>query len=362
MACIGSIGWMVGCAMLGLAALGAAASVSSPLGNSPAGPDQDEPWEFRELQLPGGLTLRCAVVLPPGFDASRSYPVLLGLPPGDQSERMVIAGLARYWGREAASRGWVVISPAAPAGQSFVREGASLIPDLVTVAHTLFRAEGGRLHLAGVSNGGRSAFRAAIDRPLQYHSLTVLPGYPPDEADTRRLHRLRELPVTLFAGGDDAPWVARMRETQELLVALGARATLEVFPNEGHVPPSLTAERLFETLDARRREAAARPEQELAIGSVLDALHEAAAVADANRYFDCFTPDAEFVGTDASERWSVDAFRRWSAQYFARASAWVYHPATRHIARGRRTDGLLSRTPGPRHLRRMSRHRLPPPR
>jgi hypothetical protein len=53
------------------------------------------------------------------FDKTIAYPVLLALPPGDQSKELVAAGLRLYWEAQAKKRGCVVISPAAPEGTSF---------------------------------------------------------------------------------------------------------------------------------------------------------------------------------------------------------------------------------------------------
>src|SRR6516164_11610929 len=74
--------------------------------------------EFHRLELKGS-SLEYALILPGHFDKTKPYPVLLALPPGDQSERMVEAGLNLYWQAEAKRRGWVVVSPAATEGKSF---------------------------------------------------------------------------------------------------------------------------------------------------------------------------------------------------------------------------------------------------
>lgn len=68
-----------------------------------------------------------------------------------------------------------------------------------------------------------------------------------------------------------------------------------------------------------------------AVSSVLDAFHAAAARADGQAYFDLFTPDAVFIGTDASERWGVEAFKASAAPLFAKGKGWVYHPRSRHV-------------------------------
>jgi len=151
--------------------------------------------EYKTLDLADGTKLEYALVLPEGFDPSRTYPVLLGLPPSAQDRDMVEAGL---------------------------------------------------------SNGGRSAFRVALEWPERFQSLTVLPGLPPTPRDEDRLERLRGIPVHLFAGGTDKKWVDAGRSTKKRLDKLGIPAELEVFPDEGHVPRSMTAERFLDLLESLR--------------------------------------------------------------------------------------------------------------
>jgi ketosteroid isomerase-like protein len=63
----------------------------------------------------------------------------------------------------------------------------------------------------------------------------------------------------------------------------------------------------------------------------LDTFHAAAAVADFNAYFNCFTDDAIFLGTDATERWTVDQFKAYCKPYFDQGKGWVYTPRDRHL-------------------------------
>ena len=69
-----------------------------------------------------------------------------------------------------------------------------------------------------------------------------------------------------------------------------------------------------------------------AVGAALDGLHAAAAAADEDRYFGYFTPDAVFLGTDATERWTRDEFRKWAHPYFAKGTAWTYRSTSRWIS------------------------------
>ena len=68
-----------------------------------------------------------------------------------------------------------------------------------------------------------------------------------------------------------------------------------------------------------------------AIGGVLDAWHAAAAAADEEKYFSYFAPDAVFLGTDATERWTRDEFRKWAHPYFAKGKAWSLKSVSRWI-------------------------------
>jgi hypothetical protein len=77
---------------------------------------------------------------------------------------------------------------------------------------------------------------------------------------------------------------------------------------------------------------AATPE-EAAAGRTLDAFHAAAARSDFAAYFDLFTPDGVFIGTDAHERWTVPEFKAYARPAFAAHKGWVYVPraASRHV-------------------------------
>lgn len=71
-----------------------------------------------------------------------------------------------------------------------------------------------------------------------------------------------------------------------------------------------------------------------AIEQTLDDFHAAAAEADGPRYFGHFAPDGVFVGTDASERWTVAAFKAYAEPHFAQGRGWTYTPVERHVHLG----------------------------
>ncbi|MEP6767314.1 MAG: nuclear transport factor 2 family protein [Acidobacteriota bacterium] len=71
---------------------------------------------------------------------------------------------------------------------------------------------------------------------------------------------------------------------------------------------------------------------ETSVAKVLDDWHAAAADADEARYFSHLTPEAVFLGTDGTERWTASEFRRFAHPYFAKGKAWSFKPHARHVA------------------------------
>ena len=67
-------------------------------------------------------------------------------------------------------------------------------------------------------------------------------------------------------------------------------------------------------------------------GAVLDRLHATASAADGAAYFDLFTPDARFIGTDAAERWSLAEFRAYAEPHFSQGRGWTYEPTARTVS------------------------------
>ncbi len=68
------------------------------------------------------------------------------------------------------------------------------------------------------------------------------------------------------------------------------------------------------------------------IAAQLDGWHAAAAAADEAKYFSYFTPDAVFLGTDPTERWTRDEFRQWAKPYFTKGKAWSFRATARWIS------------------------------
>lgn len=208
--------------------------------------------EFETVTLPGGAELTYAVATPDGFSPDNTYSLLLAFPPGGQDANMVRAGLDAYWEAEGTRRGFVVVSPVAP-GELFFRGSAGLIPPLLDHLTATYRVRDGRIDVAGVSNGGLSAFRAALDEPDRVRSLTVIPGFPPEAEDFDNLAVLDGITVSMFVGENDRGWLEPMQQVSAALADLGQTPVLQIEPGQGHFVQSLAGPAATEIFDQMLR-------------------------------------------------------------------------------------------------------------
>lgn len=72
-------------------------------------------------------------------------------------------------------------------------------------------------------------------------------------------------------------------------------------------------------------------DNEAAASAVLDAVHRLASEADFEGYFALYTDDAIFLGTDATERWTIADFKQYARPAFDRGTGWTYTMTERHV-------------------------------
>jgi len=65
-------------------------------------------------------------------------------------------------------------------------------------------------------------------------------------------------------------------------------------------------------------------DQRAAIDALIDGLHQDAHEGNFQTYFDRYTPDAVFLGTDKSERWTIDQFKVYAEPAFEDGHGWTY--------------------------------------
>ena len=245
-----------------MASLGSAGCTNDPPEDAPSvepGSTEDDPataplhvvdGRGNTWTAPDGTEVSFVVVLPPTRVAGEPGRVLLAFPPGGQDLDLTERLVEDRWRDEALARGWVVVSPAAPStGLWYTDETAALLPAFLDSVAATFPPTDGTFDLAGVSNGGLSGFRAALDHPERFRSMVLFPGSPPSDTTDDQFAALDAIDITLIVGGDDASWLQGSQVAHDRLAALGIESELVIVPGEGHIIESLTPAQLWDALD-----------------------------------------------------------------------------------------------------------------
>jgi predicted peptidase len=203
----------------------------------------------------GGITVHYKVVLPDGYDPAKSYPAVLAFSGGPQTMDTVEGTVERNWRAEAERRGYIVVVPAAPAEGVYFEGGARIFPEFLKLLLSDYKIQNNKFHIAGVSNGGISAFHIAALYPQYFLSVTGFPGYLP-QANEARTQRLANLCLYLHVGELDTDWLPGMELMYDqfrdaglkvhFTVEKGQHHRLETFENEG-------AARLFDQFEEARK-------------------------------------------------------------------------------------------------------------
>lgn len=67
------------------------------------------------------------------------------------------------------------------------------------------------------------------------------------------------------------------------------------------------------------------------INKTIGSWHKAAASANFEEYFNLMTDDAVFIGTDATENWTLPKFKKFSKPYFEAGKAWSFSTLERNL-------------------------------
>jgi poly(3-hydroxybutyrate) depolymerase len=230
---------------------GVALVSSIVLGGVPASADVQE-----QTKKVAGFTVHYKVVLPDGYDATKTYPAIIALGGGPQTMNTVDGILTRNFRAEAEKRGYIVVAPAAPDGELFFEEGARIFPEFLKMILADYKIQDGKFHIAGPSNGGIASMHVAAANPQYFLSVTAFPGYMWQPTPSK-LQAISKMCVFMYVGeNDEYRWHGEMQREAEFLRARGtvARYTLEKGqPHRLETLAGANASRLFDGFEETKK-------------------------------------------------------------------------------------------------------------
>lgn len=180
-----------------------------------------------------GVRVDYKVALPVGYDAAKAYPLILVFGGGDQTIQGAQSTVEQDWRAEAEKRGYIVVSPAAPGGDLYLAKGDRVIPAFLQLIRRDYRITG-RIHIAGHSNGGVSAFHLAALYPDQFSTVTGYPGLWEDDPEADFPATLKSLCIYMHVGDRDDRWVRFMQAQAKDMASQGYTVRFTIEPNQDH--------------------------------------------------------------------------------------------------------------------------------
>jgi len=198
-----------------------------------------------------GVTLYYKVITPKDYDPSKEYPAVIAFPGGAQTMPMVDGMIARNLGLQAAKRGYIVVVCSATAAGLFYEGGAVVFPAFLDKLLADYKIRGGKFHIAGISNGGKSSFHIAASYPKYFWSVTGFPGYLVNPTE-ERIDALQGMCLNMYVGELDQEWLDTMQKQAATFRAKGMKVRFTIEKGQGHVMTTLEgagAARLFDQFD-----------------------------------------------------------------------------------------------------------------
>jgi predicted peptidase len=198
-----------------------------------------------------GVKLYYKVITPKNYDPAKEYPAVIAFPGGAQTMPMVDGMIARNLSLQAQKRGYIVVVCSATAAGLFYEGGAVIFPAFLEKLLSDYKIRGRKFHIAGISNGGLSAFHIAASYPKYFWSVTGFPGYLLNATD-ERVSALRDMCVNMHVGEMDRGWLDTMQKQAAMFRAKGMKVRFTIEKGQGHVMTTLEgagAARLFDQFD-----------------------------------------------------------------------------------------------------------------
>jgi len=163
--------------------------------------EQDEPGRvktYRVLDDPNPVPTEYAVLLPPEYHPSRSYPAVVALHNGNGP-----ASAVAWWAAEASRRGYVVIAPeysaGPPADYHFTPTEHAAAELSLRDARKRFSIDGDRVFLGGQGLGGEMAWDFGLGHPDLFAGIVTVSGLPAKYVLAYKAHA-RRVPLYIVMG------------------------------------------------------------------------------------------------------------------------------------------------------------------
>lgn len=223
-----------------------AASIVAAQGKTSSS-DALEGFEAGSYKSPSGEAMQYRLFVPPGYDPSQKYPMVLWLHGaagrgGDNVSQLTGGNFpgSHIWTKPEVQQRYhaFVLAPQVDVTKGWARPHTNTPPVAIRLAleildaiETKYNIDRARQYVAGQSMGGEGVWAALSIAPRRFAAAIALCGY----GDAYMIPRVAKIPVWIFQGEEDpAVSAARMREWVKNLREAGGTPKYTEYPSIGH--------------------------------------------------------------------------------------------------------------------------------
>lgn len=190
-----------------------------------------------------GKTLNYTILLPSNFDATKTYPVLVG-----PSETKSANDQSFYWRGTTDSQGWILIGYKIYGASNKITEVKALLNHLKST----YRVEGNKFHTVCFSANSAGIFDLVMNMPEYFAGITGMAGNP-NNSNKERLKKLKGVKVQFVVGDRDAYWMNSAKKSHQILRGIGVESSIEIIKNGQHVMTPLVGKGFLDRANRLRK-------------------------------------------------------------------------------------------------------------
>ena len=175
------------------------------------------------------------VVYPEHYDATKTYPILLGLSGGNQSKAIVNYCYAA-WFKSNYFKDYLTILPVNTNGKNLANYSQNDIRNMLSAIKNNFQVTTKNWIVSGTSNGGVATFNFVAEDPTLFQGIIVTPGKIQKQVKIK--NSWKHLKVILAYGEKDADyWIKGTEMTEKMLSKHVKDVHTVVLKEQGHILP-----------------------------------------------------------------------------------------------------------------------------
>tara|TARA_R110002073_G_scaffold108336_5_gene243463 strand:- start:35520 stop:36191 length:672 start_codon:yes stop_codon:yes gene_type:complete len=190
-----------------------------------------------------GKTLNYTILLPSNFDATKSYPVLVG-----PSDTKLASDQSFYWRGTTDSQGWILIGYKIYGASDRIAEVKALLNHIKST----YRVEGNKFHTVCFSANSAGIFDLVMNMPEYFAGITGMAGNP-NNRNKERLKKLKGVKVQFVVGDRDTYWMNSAKRSHQILRGIGVESSIEIIKNGQHVMKPLVGKGFLDRANRLRK-------------------------------------------------------------------------------------------------------------